>query len=262
VKTWKKEEALKILTELIDESEKLKPSKAFSTEHTFWLTKCHTVLGEVFGNRSLYYRSFAEITWKPASGTPIDTWSYRDLQTAIDAAGHPAYLRDLGVVKGLLLGAIEYLKDRDIKDAYSAKDSGNEANIALKVIKLIEQKLRKLIREKPEKEKTIQDAFENLLIGADISYSREADSIEYSSKKYIPDFSLAEIDLAVEIKLCGHEQREKELPEEINDDILAYKTKYKNLIFVVYDLGVIRDQERFCGSFEKQENVMVKVVKH
>jgi len=262
MKTWTKEEALKALQELIDEVETLKPSNPFSTEHTLWLTKCHVVLGEVFGFESMFYRSFAEVGWRPMSGTPINTWKYGDVQTAYDAAVHPKFLRDLEAVKGLLLGAIAFLKDREIKDVYSIKGSGNEANIAFKVLKLIEQKLRKLIREKPEKEKIIQDAFENLLIGAEVPYGREVDSIEYSSKKYIPDFSLQELNLTVEVKLCGHEQRIKELPEEINDDILAYKTKYKNLIFVVYDLGFIRDAEKFCGSFEKQENVTVRVIKH
>ena len=108
----------------------------------------------------------------------------------------------------------------------------------------------------------MQDAFENLLIGADITYGREVDSIEYSSKTYKPDFSLPEINLTVEVKLCGQEQREKELPAEINDDILAYTTRYQNLIFVVYDLGFIRDIDRFCNSFEKHENVTVRVIKH
>jgi hypothetical protein len=210
----------------------------------------------------MFYRSFTEVGWRPMSGTPLDTWKYGSVQAAYDAAVHPTFLRDLEAIKGLLLGAINYLQDRAIKDVYSTNNSGSEANIAFKIIKLIEQKLRKLIREKPEKEKIIQDAFENLLIGAEVSYSREVDSIEYSSKKYIPDFSLQELNLAVEVKLCGHEQRIKELPEEINDDILAYKTKYQNLIFVVYDLGFIRDIERFCSSFEKHGNVTVRVIKH
>ena len=101
-----------------------------------------------------------------------------------------------------------------------------------------------------------------MLIGADIRCRREIDSIEYSSKTYKPDFSLMEISLAVEVKLCSREEREKELPEEINDDILAYQTKYQNLLFIVYALGYIRDKDRFCGSFEKHENVTIRVNKH
>ena len=58
------------------------------------------------------------------------------------------------------------------------------------------------------------------------------------------------------------EGREKEIITEINDDILAYQTKYGNLLFVVYDVGFIRDIDRFIDSFEKSTNVIVRVVKH
>lgn len=55
----------------------------------------------------------------------------------------------------------------------------------------------------------------------------------------------------------------KKIIAEINDDIVAYKTAYSNLIFVVYDSGgVIRNSDEFKGSIEKQESVVVKVIKH
>jgi len=58
-------------------------------------------------------------------------------------------------------------------------------------------------------------------------------------------------------------QRKKEIISEINDDVIDYKTKYANRIFVVYDLGIIRDQEKFRNSLEENnEHVVVKVIKH
>jgi len=36
---------------------------------------------------------------------------------------------------------------------------------------------------------------------------------------------------------------------EINDDILAYKTKYANLIFVIYDLGIMFITLRLSDHF-------------
>jgi len=122
-------------------------------------------------------------------------------------------------------------------------------------------KLRKVIRSTPKNEKEVQDAFETLLVGADTPHSREADRIEYSSKTYAPDFTMPQLDLAIEIKLCAGHGREKEIIAEINDDILAYRTKYGNLLFVVYDVGQIRDVDRFTASFERHENVVVRVVK-
>jgi hypothetical protein len=262
LKVWTKEEALVTLRGLADEAEQLRTSKLFSAKHTMWIMKCLDTLQEVFGSESRYYLSFARIDWNTLP-SPIDTWEYGgNLQAAIEAKHHEYFLNYLESSKGFLLGAADYLEERELSDVYIAINKGNEASLVLKVLNLAEQKLRKVIRDRPSKERQVQDSFESLLVGADIPYGREIDSIEYSSKTYIPDFSLAELNLAVEIKLCSREEREKELPAEINDDILAYKTKYQNLIFVVYDLGIIRDKERFCGSFENYENVMVRVVKH
>jgi hypothetical protein len=47
---------------------------------------------------------------------------------------------------------------------------------------------------------------------------------------------MPKIDSALEIKFCGNLNREKSIIPEINDDILAYQTKYRNIFFVVYDI--------------------------
>jgi len=59
----------------------------------------------------------------------------------------------------------------------------------------------------------------------------------------------------VEIKFCDRAGREKEIIGEINDYIIAFKTKYPNLIFVIYDVGMIRDIAEFKGSFEKKVRI-------
>ena len=153
-----------------------------------------------------------------------------------------------------------YLDANDIDTVYCASVEKQATGDLMKVLSLSEHKLRKVIRTKPEREKEIQDQFENLLIGADIEFEREGPHIDYSSKAYIPDFSFNSIDLAVEIKLCKTE--EKTFIQQINDDILAYKTKFNNLLFIIYDLGVIRDVDTFKQSFEETENVIVHVIKH
>lgn len=171
-------------------------------------------------------------------------------------------------LKGILDAVRNSLLDWMFKFKNEGMDSDQgsfidlEASQILKIISLLEYKLRKTIRSIPAEEKEIQDAFENLLIGADISYSRETDSIEYSSKTYTPDFSVEKEDLAIEVKLCNKKEREKQIIPEINDDILAYRIKYKNAIFVVYDTGFIRDIERFSKNFEDQDGIVVKVIKH
>jgi len=114
----------------------------------------------------------------------------------------------------------------------------------------------------PQKEKEVQDAFENLLIGADIAYRREFPHIAYSSKNYVPDFSVDKIDLALDVKLCAKDGREKEIIAEMNDDIMAYKTKFGNVAFVIYDVGIIRDTDRFTAEFSNRDDVLIAMVKH
>ena len=101
-----------------------------------------------------------------------------------------------------------------------------------------------------------------MLIGADVKYSRESEHIEFSSKSYIPDFTFSRIDLALEVKLCNRVGREKEIISEINDDILAYQTKYSNILFVIYDNGFIRDIDRFKQDIEKSQKVVLLIIKH
>lgn len=158
--------------------------------------------------------------------------------------------------------ALDDLARAGLSGVYEGKDTGPESSALIDILSVVERKLRKVLRQPPSREREVQDALENLLIGADIEYSRETDSIEYSSKTYVPDFSFPRLDLVVEIKLCATQLREKEIIAEINDDILAYRTKYGNQIFVVYDLGHIRDADRFSTQFEETKGVLVRVVKH
>lgn len=147
---------------------------------------------------------------------------------------------------------------------FEGKDTPKEASEILTIVSLIENKLRKLVRDKPTKENEINDAIENLFIGAglDGQFTREKEHIVYSSKTYIPDFVFKKIETIVEGKFCDTSVKEKEIISEINDDIVAYKTKYPNLIFVVYDVGTIRDVDEFRDAIEKQGSIIVKVIKH
>jgi len=263
---WTKESAMEELNKLIEEIPSLKKVKAFSAEHVRWHQKVVSFLEEVFGKDSRYFRSFVHLSWRRDGsflvGGPSDPLGSFNPQAAIEREHHKAYLDQLETARGLLLAAKDELERKELNEVYRGKDTGPEASLLLKIINLAEHKLRKVIRDAPRREKEIQDAFENLLIGADIPYSRETDNIEYSSKTYIPDFSIQKADLAIEVKLCDKSGREKRIIAEINDDILAYKTKYGNMIFIIYDLGLIRDVDRFIKNFEEQEGVFVKVVKH
>jgi hypothetical protein len=262
---WTKEAALAELRTLAEQSKGLEPVRRHSEEHTRWAIRVLNVLEEVFGRKSRYYLSFAALGWSETGsfiiGGPGDREGSWNPAAAVEKRHQAAYVRDLGMARGILLAAADHLERADLTSVYEGKDTPPESSLIVKVINLAGPSLRKVIRSTPKTEKEVQDAFENLLVGAQIPYSRESDRIEYSSKTYAPDFTLSAIDLAIDIKLCREPGREKTIIPEINDDILAYQTKYGNILFVVYDVGQIRDVERFAASFERHQNVVVRVVK-
>ncbi len=261
---WTKESALRELKYLLAEASKLQAG--FSEQHTQWVIRTLEFLEEIFGRNSRYYLSFASLKWQHTGlaivGGPLFPEESWNPQVGFRRLNQEAFQQDLEIALGLLNAAHKRLERFEIDSVYEGKDTPPESSALIRIINLAELGLRKVMRNKPVREKEVQDAFENLLIGAGIDYSKEKDSIEYSSKTYIPDFNFPKIDLILEIKLCHTKAREKEIIAEINDDILAYRTKYGNLFFVIYDTGFIRDIDRFSTEFEKQNSVIVRVVKH
>ena len=263
---WTKEAAIAELENLVAQTHALQGLKRNCEEHIRWIAKTRRFLAEVFGEESTYFATLASFTWSKQGsyflGGPARPNESFNPQLGVERVNQEAYVKELGVARGLLLAAKDELEEVEIGEVYKGKDTKPETSLILKIINLAEYKLRKVIRKEPSNEKEVQDAFENLLVGADISFSRETERIEYSSKTYTPDFTMERAGLAVEVKFCNRNGREKEIIAEINDDILAYKTKYGNIVFVIYDIGCIRDVERFSKTFEDQDGVVVRVVKH
>jgi len=255
--SWTQASAIAEATFLSDSIRKLQGVRRFSAEHTRWVVRTRTFLEEVFGQNSVYYQSFVALPWEATRTMIIGFDARRDIEE-----GHQeAYREQLDTARGLLEAAVDRLRRGEFAKIYQGKNTQPESSQILRVLNIADR-LRKATHGKPAKEKDVQDVFENLLIGADVPFSREKERIEYSSKTYVPDFTFGRLDLVVEIKLCHREGREPEIIAEINDDILAYKTKYGNLIFVVYDLGFIRDTDAFRGSLVEHQQVEVRVVKH
>ena len=129
----------------------------------------------------------------------------------------------------------------------------------------IKNKLRSAVFHIPENEKDVQNAIEALFVGKGwnkgIDYDRETGIIEFSGKKYIPDFIIPRLNTSIEVKLL-RDGRKSQIIEEINADITAYSKEYKRQIYVVYDLGVIRDEIEFRRDIENAgDGITVLVVK-
>ncbi|MDE5620263.1 MAG: hypothetical protein K2I80_07055 [Ruminococcus sp.] len=130
----------------------------------------------------------------------------------------------------------------------------------------LKTKLRTVMFEQPAKEKDVQNAIEMLFVGRGwnkgIDYDRESGKFEFSGKEYIPDFIVNKLGLCIEVKLLKENRRSKVI-EEINADITAYSKEYKRQLFVVYDLGFIRDEIEFKRDIENSgDEIRVIVVKH
>jgi hypothetical protein len=127
----------------------------------------------------------------------------------------------------------------------------------------LQAKLREFFAKKPAYEKEILDEIEKLLIARGYEYGRENITFQFGPKRYIPDFNFPREETVLEAKLCKSQERMKKIAEEIQSDIPAYSTKYKHQVFIVYDIGVMRQPLKFKQELEKMyPNVVIIVIKN
>ena len=262
MKNWTTELAINELQGLMSELSHGNNMGPGSSAHIRWLFNVTSVLEEVFGPSSKIYNTFRTLKWHHVGTRLVTIWEMDEPDMGQARYDNDAFRKTAQVAFGILQAAIDQLEKHGIDLVYEGRNSSKEASSIIEIVNIVERKLRKVVREKPENEKRVQDAVEDLLVGADLPYKREYPSIAYSSKQYRPDFSFQHQQLVLEVKFCNRPGREKELIAEINDDIMAYKQQFPNLLFVVYDTGYIRDVDQFGSEFEGEQGVLVKVVKH
>ena len=147
-----------------------------------------------------------------------------------------------------------------------------ETNLGLKESEIenlknfLQSNLRKAIFDEPKNEIEIQDTIETIFISKGYTkgqdYDRETGRVKYSNKEFIPDFIIFKLSLAVEIKLCKNKDKSKKIVDEMNTDLLGYGKKYSNVLFIIYDIGTIKDEDEFKKDFNDKEGVSVIIVKH
>jgi hypothetical protein len=145
--------------------------------------------------------------------------------------------------------------------AYLQSKLGKAQQEYEQIIDLISANLRPAMHDDPKHERDVQNALETIFRVRGLDFRREQETVGYSTKRYIPDFTFDRLALAVEVKLCKAREREKEMIDEINADIIGYAGRYDRCIFVIYDLGFIRDVARFSEDIEANPNVHVLIVK-
>lgn len=130
----------------------------------------------------------------------------------------------------------------------------------------IQANLRKTVFKTPEKEIEVQNDIEILFVGRGMEkgtdYDRETGRVKTSGKESIPDFIIPRLKLCLEVKLLKSEKEVKALVDEVNADIRAYGTQYERQLYIVYDLGAIRDEQEFKRGLEDAPGVSVLIIKH
>jgi hypothetical protein len=130
----------------------------------------------------------------------------------------------------------------------------------------IQGTLRKALFGVPAGESDVQNAVEALLVGRGMvkgtGYDRETGRVKTSGKESVPDFIFPYSNLCLEVKLSKSTHKLKSMVDEINADIRAYSKKYERQLYVIYDLGTIRDEAEFKRDLEAAPGVSVLVVKH
>lgn len=142
---------------------------------------------------------------------------------------------------------------------YADDESDNLAN-------LINNRFRMMFHEEPRNEKIVQDTLENLFIANNyskgIDYDRETGKFNFSGREYIPDFTIPKLNMCIEVKIIKDKSTKSKVIEEINADITAYSKNYERVLFIVYDLGVIRDELEFKRDIEASGKVSAIIIKH
>jgi hypothetical protein len=95
-----------------------------------------------------------------------------------------------------------------------------------------------------------------------VAFTREQDTAPVGARAFKPDFVIEELDLAIEVKLAKPGHSESKIQEELAADIAAYRTRWRHIIFVVYDLGVIADPDRMRRENMRHFGVSVLIIKH
>jgi len=163
------------------------------------------------------------------------------------------------IVESVLMGTDFLLSYLEAATEFSDDEFSSLENFFL-------TKLRSVIFTKPIKEIEVQNAIESLLLGKGwtkgIDYDRETGKVMFSGKEYIPDFVVPKLNLCIEVKLL-REGKKSEIIEQINSDITGYGKQFERQMFIIYDLGVIRDEVEFRRDIEKSgDSIRVVIVKH
>ena len=154
------------------------------------------------------------------------------------------------------IGVYEHLRDESGLITLSQTE-------AIDISSAIERSLRPAFRSNhPSSEKDVQNQIEIILNAIGVEFTREQDTAPVGSRAFKPDFVVQDLELAIEVKLAKPNHNESKIQEELAADIAAYRTKWRHIIFIIYDISTISDPDRMRRENMKYFGVYVLIVKH
>ena len=87
--------------------------------------------------------------------------------------------------------------------AYLKTKQGTRKREGDDIATLLEENLRPAMFTDPDNERAVQDVIETIFRVRPLDFRREQQSVPYSTKRYVPDFTFDSLGLAVEVKLCN-----------------------------------------------------------
>jgi hypothetical protein len=155
------------------------------------------------------------------------------------------------------IGTLEFAQELGGEDSLPSQE--DSPAVLVNILSAIRRALRPAFKEPPANEIKVQDQVEVILRAQGVEFEREP-QIEHATKKVKPDFALPTLDTALEVKFCNSTRREKEIIEEIGADIVAYRNKYRAILFIVYDVATISDKESFIRGFSHEPGVLIEII--
>lgn len=221
--------------------------------------------GTSFFQQYLDQLSLEEITYLQALALdlPVDDWDLSELSIRRFASAS-LITADPDTPRGRATCRIffRWLRLNAKKLIQVSRTFLSHVNDGLSVCDLLSRTLKLAVGNRaPTSERALQDIVQALLASHELSFVREGGPVTYKGKRFVPDFSLEALDLAIEIKLAKDTRRAGRLVDEILADIKAYKQRYGVLLFVVYDLTGRLAHHPFLSQ-EEDPGVNFVVVSH
>lgn len=112
------------------------------------------------------------------------------------------------------------------------------------IIDALTRSLRPAFDAAPTSEKEVQREVEKILRTLGFDFHREKERAAVGATTFVPDFTIPDFGIAIEVKVARSGHRETAIQHELAEDAAGYGTTWPHVLVVVYDCGgVIRDPE-------------------